>query len=323
MWFASKQAKQKHRENTATQFLRKGLPERHKHRTVAKKKHSVIGAGTLFLWVFFFGTLFYTAFFSIFFFITPPRITGMSEVSEERLRGFIDGQLSKKYFRIFSRNNFFFVRPRDLEDRLRLEYPLLASVSVTRIFPNSLSVEVMEREKIILWNSFDELYLIDEEGVAHDSAQALLPENAPYVFSITDMSNKKVTSGEKVFDTSYGIFAIRINELFSQQLGLTLESRYTTASRFADELRAKTNEGWEVYFGITIPIESSLSTLKLLFEKELPQERRAHLAYIDLRAENRAYYAFREGENIESPVAVSLPTPTGEKKTSTSSKKKK
>lgn len=247
----------------------------------------------------------------------------MSEVSQERLRGFIDGQLSKKYFRIFSRNNFFLVQPRDLEERLRLEYPLLASVSVTRIFPNSLSVEVSEREKIILWNSSDESYLIDGEGVARNSAQALLPENAPYVFFITDMSNKKVTSGEKVFDTSYGVFAIRINELFSQQLGLTLESRYTTASRFADELRAKTNEGWEVYFGTTIPIESSLSTLKLLFEKELPQERRAHLAYIDLRAENRAYYAFREGENIESPVTVSLPTPTGEKKTSTPSKKKK
>lgn len=299
------------------------MPVQHKHRTVAKKNYRIIGAGTFFLWIFFFGTLFYTAFFSIFFFITPPRITGMSEVSEERLRGFIDGQLSKKYFRIFPRNNFFLVQPRDLEERLRLEYPLLASVSVTRIFPNSLSVEVVEREKIILWNSLGGSYLIDEEGVAHDSAQALLPENAPYVFSITDMSNKKVTPGEKVFDTSYGVFAIRVNELFLQQLGLTLESHYTTASRFADELRAKTSEGWEVYFGTTLPIESSLSVLKLLFEKELPQERRAHLAYIDLRAENRAYYAFREGENIESPSTVSLPTPTEEKKISAPSKKKK
>lgn len=323
MWFVSKQAKQKHRENTATQFLRKGLPARHKHRTVAKKKRHIIGAGTFFLWIFFFGTLFYTAFFSIFFFITPPRITGMSEVSEERLRGFIDGQLSKKYFWIFSRNNFFLAHSRDLEESLRREYPLLASASVTRVFPNSLNIEVTERKKIILWNSIDDSYLIDEEGMARDSGQALLPENASYVLFITDMSNKKVASGEKVFDASYGVFAIRVNELFSQQLGLTLESRYTTASRFADELRAKTNEGWEVYFGTTIPIESSLSTLKLLFEKELPQERRVHLAYIDLRAENRAYYAFREGENIESPITVSLPTPTGEKKTSTPSKRKK
>lgn len=321
MWFRSKQAKQKHPEPRATRFLRKGLPKRQSHRTVEKKQGRFIGAGTFFLWALFFGTLFYTALFSIFFLIDEPQIVGMNEISEETLRGSVDNQLSRKYFRIFPRQSFFLVRPRDLEDHLRLEYPLLASVSVTRVFPDGLIVEVAERKKIILWNSLGQSYLIDEKGVAHDSTRAFLPENISYTLSITDMSEKPVVLGEKVFDASYGEFVIRMNELFSEQLGLTLEPGYTTVSRFAGELRVRTSEGWEAYFGTDIPIESSLHMLKLLFEKELPKALRAKLAHIDLRAENRAYYAFREGEDV-SVVIPSPLVPIGKEKTDVPSKKK-
>lgn len=317
MWFLSKQ---KYREKT-TQFLRKSLPEKRKHRGVEKKhgQHNVVGI--LLLWILFFGTLFYTAFFSLFFLTGEPRITGMSEISEKTLSDFVDATLAKKYFQIFSRHNFFLVHPKDLENQLRREYPLLASVSVTRVFPDGLRIEVTERKKIILWYSKEQSFLIDENGIAHDSAQALLPENEKYILSVTDMSNKEVALDDKVFDADYGVFVVQVNELFSEQLGMTLESRYTTVSRFADELRAKTNEGWAVYFGTDIQIESSLTVLKLLFEKELSKEQRTKLAYIDLRAENRAYYAYREGEGISAPVEAS--PALGEKKVETPTKEKK
>jgi hypothetical protein len=217
------------------------------------------------------------------------------------------------------------------------EYPLFASVSVTRVFPDGVRVEVTERKKIILWCSGESVlgvsgaaaaggscYLIDEEGRAKDGARAMLPENMPYALSITDLSGKPVTAGEKVFDPQYGAFVVRMNELFPERLGFALEPQYTTVSRFADEVRARTSEGWEVYIGSEIPLESSLNALKLLFEKELPQEKRAKLAYIDLRAENRAYYAFREGENPENPESVVPPAaPAEEKKAEAETKKKK
>lgn len=301
-------------------FLRKGLSEPKHQRRAEKQGPSQVGVGTIFLWILFLGTLFYTVFFSTFFLISEPQITGASVVPEETLRRFVDAQLATKYLRIFSRSNFFWVHQRDFEERLRLEYPLLASVSVKRLFPNKLSIEVTERKKIILWYSLDQCYLIDEDGIARESTRALLPENMQYVLSVTDMSNRQVTLGEKVFDASYGTFIIQMNELFSEQLGLSLEPRYTTVSRFADELRVKTNEGWEAYFGTSIPIESSLDVLQRLFEKELPPELRAKLAYIDLRAENRAYYAFREGEN---PTVASPPVVVEVKKADASSKKKK
>jgi hypothetical protein len=60
----------------------------------------------------------------------------------------------------------------------------------------------------------------------------------------------------------------------------------------------------------------------LLFAKELPKELRGKLAYVDLRTENRAYYAFRAEEKVENPETVSSPV-SQVKASDTESKKKK
>lgn len=337
MWFVSKHTQKKRPEQGRPRFLRKGLMMRREGRTiVGQDKRVHIHTGVFLLWLLLFATLFYIAFFSMFFLVGVPQITGMSEVSEETLRGSVETELSGKYASIFSKRDFFLVQPRVLEERLLREYPLLAAVSVTRIFPDGIRIEVTERKKIILWCSGEPVqnteemtpadgrcFLIDEEGKAQESSRALLPENIPYVIFITDMSGKAVVSGEKVFDSSYGTFVVRVNEQFPEQLGFSLEPRYTTVSRFANELRAKTSEGWEVYVSSEVSVDSSLNALKLLFEKELPQEKRAKLAYIDLRAENRVYYAFREGAGTENPSDVSPSGVAEEKKTEIESKKKK
>lgn len=336
MWFLSKHAKQQRQEARKTRFLRAGLSVRRKNRMIARHGSDVrVPAGVLFLWGLFFVTIFYVALFSVFFLIGTPQITGMSETPEASLRSSVETEITGKYLGIFPRRDFFLIRPKKLEEHLLSEYPLLASADVTRVFPDGMRIEVTERKKILLWcsgefvqNGGDTVatdrtcHLIDEEGRAQESSRALLPENIPYVLFITDTSGKPVATGEKVFDPSYGVFVIQANESFPKQLGLAFEPRFTAVSRFANELRMKTNEGWEVYVSSEIPIESSLNALRLLFEKELPQEKRAKLAYIDLRAENRVYYAFREGENMEDSSDASPSEAAEEKKTDTESKKK-
>lgn len=301
--------------------MRKGLPKFRDRRSVVKKPGRGISMGIAVLWALFAGTLLYVAFFSPFLLIEKPHITGMSGFPEETLQTFVAGALSGKYLGIFPRRDFFLVRPQSIEKQLLSEYPRLRSASVTRIFPDGMRIVVAERKKILLWCSAGACSLIDEEGRAHASERALLPENAEFLLSVTDTSGKPVILGEKVLDPDYPVFVVRVSELFPKELGILLEPRFTTVSRFADELRVKTSEGWEVYFGTDIPLESSLRTLTLLLEKELPLEKRAPLAYIDLRAENRVYYAFREGEKTEAE-AVPSDVPPQEKKAGEPKKKK-
>jgi hypothetical protein len=304
-------------------FLRKGIPKRHERRVpIENKKKSHLSVGVFFLWFLFFAALIYITFFSVFFLVSVTQIIGANEVSEETLREFAEKQLDGKYFNIFSKRNFFLMRPRTLETQLLEEFPLLSSAVVTRVFSDGLHIEVAERKKIILWCFGKRCFLADEGGVARNGERALSQENISHAIFITDMSGKSVTLGEKVFDPDYGKFVVQLNDSFQEQLGIPLEPRFTTISRFANEVRAKTSEGWEVYFGTDVPLQSSLDALKLLFAKELPKELRGKLAYVDLRTENRAYYAFRAEEKVENPETVSSPV-SQVKASDTESKKKK
>lgn len=337
MWFLSKRAKKKSSPKGKTRFLRKALPKRREERTVPKENKSGSGVfvSVLFLWLLFFATLGYVAFFSPFFVISTLQISGMHQISSEALNASLESQLAGKYLNILPKRNFFLFRPSALETFLRNEYPLLASATVVRVFPDGLSLSVTEREKMIVWCVIESLenveenisskrncFLIDEAGRAGDASRALAEENISAVLLVTDTSGRAVVEGEQVFDSDYGRFILQLNRLFAEQIGIGLGVEYTTVSRFANEVRAKTHEGWEVYFNTEIPIEASLSALKLLFEKELPQEKRTGLAYIDLRTENRVYYAFREENVAAGDEAVLSDTPPPEQKADESKKKK-
>ena len=336
MRFLSKHIQKPHFQKEKSRFLQRRLLNRRKSRaSVEQRPAPRLPAGVYALWLLFLAALFYITFFSEFFLIAEPRIFGANEVSEETLSRFVKEQFSGKYFDVFPRRNFFLARPRHLEEDLLKEYPLLASASVTRVFPDGLRVEVTERKKIILWcsggsssNAMDsdvpgeQCFLIDEAGKAQDSSRALLPENLAYVIFVTDMSGKPVSIGEQVFDPSYGLQVVQLKEMFEERLGIPLSSHLTTASRVANEIRVKTTEGWEAYFGTDVPLESSLNALQLLFAKELPLEKRTRLAYVDLRTENRAYFAFRAEENAEKQEAIISPAPE-EKVSDTKVKQKK
>jgi cell division septal protein FtsQ len=327
MWFSSKSPKQKSQRKETSRFLRKGLSRRYEARSVTvKSEGSRIPFSVIVLWSLVLITLFYLAFFSIFFRIGEPRLVGMDKVPREAVREFVEREITGTYLGIFPKRDFFLVRPLRLEEQLRQEYPLFAAVRVTRIFPDDISIDVTERKKNILWCAGESCYLIDEKGEAMENERALLPENIAHSLFVTDTSGKAVTAGERVFDPSYGAFVIRLNESFSTELNITLDPHMTTVSRFANEVRVKTNEGWEAYVSTDVPLESSVNALRLLFEKKLPGEMRAKLAYIDLRAENRVYYALRESERPEgenTDAATTSVSPEEQKIDSESKKKKK
>lgn len=60
----------------------------------------------------------------------------------------------------------FTIMPADLETRLRLNYPEMASANVSVALPNVLTVNVTERKPIIVWQENGGYTWIDNEGVA-------------------------------------------------------------------------------------------------------------------------------------------------------------
>ncbi len=259
--------------------------------------HPVLGVFTL--WLLFGGVVTYVLFFSPFLSIEDTHIEGGEKISRESVNRIVEGELSGKRFKTWPRNNFFSVRPKEVEELLQKEYPLIRKVVVTRIFPNGVRVDLEERDKIVVWCSGGICNLLSEEGVLVENMNILHEKNAEYIISVSDMSNQPVFPGQRISeDGSLGVFIISIEPALKERVGIEVDLEYTTTSRFADELRIRTKEGWELYLNTTLPIDTSLEDLELLFDKELPVAKRAQLKYIDLRVENRAYYALQDGEEV-------------------------
>ncbi len=75
----------------------------------------------------------------------------------------------------------FTLLPSKLENRIRLNYPELASAKVTLSLPNVVSVSVTERQPIILWQQNGAYAWVDENGIAfrpRGSADKLISVNA-------------------------------------------------------------------------------------------------------------------------------------------------
>jgi hypothetical protein len=75
----------------------------------------------------------------------------------------------------------FTIVPGDLETRLRLNYPELTSAHVILSLPNIMSVKIVERQPVILWQQNGGITWIDQNGVAfrpHGSAANLIKVNA-------------------------------------------------------------------------------------------------------------------------------------------------
>ncbi len=273
--------------------------------------------GVVFLWSLFVVTLGYIFFFSPFLFITAPEVVGTRSISQEAVAQMVTEEISGKYFSLIPRNSFFLIRPEEIEHFLQERYPLMRAVSVTRVFPNHLQVVVTEREKIVVWCSFAHCFHITEDGsVFPVSAAFEEPENLGRTITIRDMSEEPMPVTPRVFQNTFVPLVIAVEEAFRRVLHVEVDETFTVVSYFADDLRVKTNDGFEVYISTKRPLEDSMAALSLLFEKELSSVDTKRLRYIDVRTENHIYYAFLDEvkQTSETPVASKDTKEVGKKK---------
>ena len=102
------------------------------------------------------GVMIYLAWTLPMFQVSVATVTGNQRLSAEE----INAVLSSRGQPIFT------LMPSDLETRLRLNYPELASAKVSVGLPNVLSVNVTERQPVILWQQNGGYTWIDDGGVA-------------------------------------------------------------------------------------------------------------------------------------------------------------
>lgn len=257
-----------------------------------------------FLVLIFIGATGYILLFSPFLEIKKISLEGINELKYEDVYNKISENFSGKYLHFISKNNLILISENKIKKEIAGSFKKVSNVEVQKNFPDGIIVRITERKALLVWCSNDSCFIIDEKGYAYTEADFESEEiKQNNLLNLRDSSEKDVHIGEKVLDEDYINFVIALEEELLKETGVTITGEYQTGSRIAEEVKVQTHEGWGIYFSSSLPVKGSLRTLKTFLDKEIDQEKRGKLEYIDLRAENKVYYKFRDEEQTNADEA--------------------
>ncbi len=273
------------------------------------KRSGGVLPGAILLWVAFLSVTTYTLFFSDFHKIQIIELSGTKDISAEDIQSFVRDRLAEKTFRFFSQDNFFLAPTDSIRNDMLRAFPKLATASISRQFPDTIHIQVTERDRILLWCSGDPCSLVGDDGVAEDGSSSMTPSNEPFLLRIIDDGSSPVTIGEPLLDPKSASAIIRLAQALPDRAGIAVTSPMHSPSRVSDEVRITTKDGWDILANLTLDPDKTIASLLLVLDKEIPQDRRSVLRYIDLRTENKAFFAYSDWTPPPDPTATN-PTAT-------------
>jgi cell division septal protein FtsQ len=249
------------------------------------------------LCVLFFGVVVYVFLFSSFVKIQKVDVVGLDELSRTEVESVVSESYSGKYLGIFPKNGFFLFPSKKMEDILRDRFRKIRNIDIRRTFPNGVSVEIVERKSLLVWCSGGPCYLIDENGLAYMGADFSSPDIAQnHLIKIVDTSAKPVALGANLFSKEFIDFLLRAVVELPQKSGIELGEECSTPSRLAGEMSFYSPEGVRISLSTELPLDQTMKNLEIFMRKQLSEDERKNIEYLDLRFENRVFYKIKGQE---------------------------
>jgi len=239
----------------------------------------------------------------------------------EQIEEIVQGELEKKLFQFVPRKSIVLVSVSVIRENILGRFSEIKSVEIDKKIPDSLKVEITERESIGIWcqieyfgektpkNSDTEseytgqaatssedtrerkikgCFNIDQEGVVFKESPLI---HGNFVLNIYQSKGGKIELREEVTIPQVVEF-ISITEKELPEIkttgGLSLSPvDFEIVSE--EDLRIKTELGFEIYFNPSYSVDSQLKMLEVVLNEQIKEELTS-LAYIDLRIQGRAYY---------------------------------
>jgi cell division septal protein FtsQ len=267
-----------------------GVPKRGKQGRKNKFLHFLFWV----LLLVFAGVSAYLFLFSSFMEVETISVSGNKDISSEEIESRVREAISGKYYGYFSRNNFFLVNRKAIDAVLKNNFSRLEVASIEKKFPKAILIEVKERQPELVWCSGGVCYLIDGDGLAYSGASGTDEELRNQSFlTVVDENARPVEIGKTNIGSEYVDFLKKINLLLRDNLHLETEGSYSTPALASREVTVKIKEGWFLKLSESVSSEETEKIIQTVFEKELSQEKRQGLDYLDLRIKNKVYYKMR------------------------------
>ena len=162
------------------------------------------------------------------------QVTGYQRIQPDEINAVLDS----------ARQPIFTLLPSDLEKRIRRNYPEVASAKVTLSLPNIVSVNIVERQPVVLWQQNGAYTWIDENGVAfhpRGSADKLISVNA-----LASPPPGQPSADDALSPTPY-VSEDMVKSIQILAPNVPSGSTLTYDSRYG--LGWSDSRGWQAYFG--------------------------------------------------------------------------
>ncbi len=220
------------------------------------------------------GAALYLAWTMPMFRVTVAQVTGNQRITADEINAVLDS----------AGQPIFTILPSDLEQRIRHNYPEVASAKVTLALPNIVSINIAERQAVILWQQNNAYTWVDDDGVAfrpRGSADKLISVNALAAAPLGQPS-----ANDALAPTPY------ISEDMVKAIQILAPSVPSGATLTYDPhygLGWSDSRGWQAYFGSDLQDMN----MKLLVYKSLVNsllQRGIYPVFISVQYSNAPYY---------------------------------
>ncbi len=148
------------------------------------------------------------------------------------------------------------------------------------LISNTLTIEVMEHQTSIIWQTGGEKFLVNRFGVIYDIAE----EGSP-LLTVEDLKNIPVSLNQRIITEEFIDFVTSFTANLPRRTNNSI--RRITVPETTFEVEMETNDGWRIILDTTKSWEEQLNNLvRVLREKgdEQPKE------YVDLRVGKKVFY---------------------------------
>jgi len=253
------------------------------------------------------GALAYFSIWSPYFWIKEIEISSIKEskyYSKEEILEITQKVLQEKLWRFIPQKSLFLASASGIKESVFDRFSEIRLVEVSRKLPHSLVIGIEEREPIGTWCQIEYLgenststdrtrkvkdcFNIDQEGIIFKKSPLI---HSSFVLNIYQEKKDSVNLRDHVASPQVMDSIIKIKSDLDKIK--TTDNLSLSVADFKiiseEELRVKTNFGWEIYFNPSYSTESQLKTLELVLSEEIKEEYRS-LNYLDLRIQGRVYY---------------------------------
>lgn len=238
---------------------------------------------------FVFIVLFYVFLYYPYFQIKSVVVVDNNIVSEGIIEKIAWDNLNRIRYLIIPGRNIFVFDKQNIKKNIIEQVPEVDSVEVNRKFPDIIKVKIKEAEMIAIWQSGDNYFFLDKNGVVRGQVYDINYFDQENVFIVKDLNNKEVQLKENVLYAKHINF---IRALYEKLPEIKINIKEVSLpSKLADEVHVTTENDWRIFFTLERQLDQQVNNLQLVFENEISNKlSESELDYVDMRVESWIYY---------------------------------